>query len=80
MTAFSIDPVGSEAKVRRYLVEERMLEGFRQREPLRGLVIEHALNQVEKEDVVFLVRHLVALQWFTVFTNIAAGRALLVPI
>lgn len=80
MTPLAVDPVGAETQVWRYLVEKRMFQRFRQRDPLRRLVVEHALDDVKEEDVIFFVRHLIAFQGLAVFADVAARRALLVPV
>lgn len=80
MAALAIDPVGAESQVRRDLVEERVLERLGERDALRRLVVEHALDQVEEQRVVLLVRHLVALERLAVLAHVPARRALLVPV
>lgn len=80
MTPLAIHSVGAQPLVGLDLVVERMLKRLRQGDALRWLVLEHVLDEVKKENVIFLIGHLVALERLAVLTHVAAGRALLVPV
>lgn len=73
MTSLSIDSIRAQPEVRRYFVIEGMFEGFVEGESLRRFVFKHTLNEIEEEDVVLFVRHLVALQRLAVLTNVTPG-------
>ena len=80
MTSLSIDAIGPQSQMGGDLVVEGVLERFGERNPLRRLVLEHALNEIEEQDVVLFVRHLVAFQRLAVLAHVTPGRAFLVPV
>lgn len=62
------------------LREERMPEGFTQRDPVRRVVLQHAPDDVKQLQVVGRLRQHVPVQRLTVIAHVPARGGLLVPV